>query len=218
MSELLSFWWAGVIWYFLRGFAPKKRSDFHLCPEWLRCAFVCARNNVLCVVCRGRGGLRVPPTHANLHELSFMMEYYLPFLTSCRGDNTVWAHWSVVTDKAFYKTQLLLSRDTWANVMSYWSDSIRKYIIFAIITEYCIELPLSFSCFLMPSHVMYYGLLLPIGVILLHNIITFSLAIRNLLCSDMSGNSVNKTKREQVSWGSSSDIILLQGVFFRDVF
>lgn len=53
-------------------------------------------------------------------------------------------------------------------------------------------------CFLMPSHVMYYGLLLPIGVILLHNIITFSLAIRNLLCSDMSGNSVNKTKREQV--------------------
>ncbi|XP_071482413.1 uncharacterized protein [Diadema antillarum] len=53
-------------------------------------------------------------------------------------------------------------------------------------------------CFLMPGHVMYYGLLLPIGLILIHNIITFSMAIRNLLCSNMTGSVINKTKREQI--------------------
>ena len=53
------------------------------------------------------------------------------------------------------------------------------------------------SCFLYIGPAQYYGLLVPIGLIIVHNIVTFILVVRSLINSDMGGNA-NKKKKTQM--------------------
>ncbi|XP_071804379.1 uncharacterized protein [Asterias amurensis] len=52
-------------------------------------------------------------------------------------------------------------------------------------------------CFLYIGLAQYLGLLLPIGLVLIHNVVTFVLVVRSLINSDMRGNA-NKKKKTQM--------------------
>ncbi|XP_072025149.1 adhesion G-protein coupled receptor G2-like [Amphiura filiformis] len=55
-------------------------------------------------------------------------------------------------------------------------------------------------CFIPPGPDLYYGLLLPIGLILLHNIVTFILVMRSIMKTRMKAHQVkNKNKNEMVA-------------------
>ena len=64
--------------------------------------------------------------------------------------------------------------------------------------------PFDCSCFISPGLAMYLGLLTPIALILLHNVITFILVMRSLLKVKEASRSEQITKRLQNAVGISA--------------